>query len=376
MSGTAPSDGPYASQPTRVGDARSTVLFLASSPLHVFFSLGLMAGPFRDAARTLALIDQPPGERDFIADALQAHAPPGLALARFPPVRAGRAGRQLLDEIGAFTAALAPTTIAVGNDRRLEFYAALRACPSARRIYTDDGLYSYLPHRDAQPAWREALSNRRRGWKYGVPLERPSLVGGSRAVQEAYVLLPEQVHAGLAGKPVQGLRPEWFAEPWVREACVAAAGLAGFDAQRCGAIGLLLLLPHPRFLQADPALARRIESLALEHVAHGEVVALKSHPDAASIPVHRQLRLPDTAVLEVPARLPAEVLVPLMKNALVAGTLTTALLSLALLGRQLTVRSLVPRSASGAGQRYNQRALEIYESVGIRRLDGDAGSAS
>jgi len=349
-----------------------TTLFLASTPLHVFFSLGLMRGPFKGQAHTLVLIDQRPAERDYIAEALEARSTSKVSVVRFPALLSVGPARRLLREISDFTAALAPSTLAIGNDRRTEFYAAVRGCPGARRTYIDDGLYSYLPRQDAQPVWRQNLSSWRRRLKYGLHVERPSEIGGSQAVQDAYVLLPEQVHSGLKGKPVQPLRPEWFADAWVREVCMTAAVVAGFDAARCEAIRLLLLLPHPRFLQAYPDLRQRIEALARTHAERGDVVALKAHPAGGGIPLHRQLSVPAEGVVEVPARLPVEVLVPLLSGALVVGTLTTALLSMVSLGDRVTVRSVLPQSARGAGRRYNDRAFAVYESVGIRPIDDDA----
>jgi hypothetical protein len=350
----------------------SKTLFLASTPLHVFFSLGLMRGPFRDSENTLVLMDQRPGDRDYIVEAIEAGDLGGPRVTRFPTLRALGSARAALARISEFARDLAPTTIAIGNDRRTEFYAAIRGCPAARRTYIDDGLYSYLPRQDAYPAWRQAMSNWRRRMKYGLGIERPAMIGGSHAVQDGYVLLPHQVHEGLRGKPVAALRPEWFADAWVGQVCHAAAGRAGFDAVACGAIGLLLLLPHPRFLEDYPDLRRSLETLAHDHAARGALVAVKPHPRAVNTPLERQLELPGEQVLALPARLPIEVLVPLLSGTLVVGSLTTALLSLVLLGNRISVRSLLPPQARGAGQRYNDRAYEIYRSVGIEPIDAGA----
>lgn len=344
-------------------------LFLASTPLHSFFSLGLMRGPLLGQPHTLALIDQRGEQRDHIADALQACAAPNLSVVRFAGLASRESARRQLRQISDFTAQLAPSTIAIGNDRRTEFYAAVRGCPSARRTYVDDGLFSYLPCEGARAAWRERLSGWRRRMKFGLEVERPALIGGSRAVQDAYVLLPHRVHAGLRGKPVHALRPAWFADSWVRTICASAVASTGFDAAQCQAMNLLLLLPHPRFLQTHPELRRSLEALAAAHAARGEVVALKSHPAAAATPLTEQLRVPPGAVVEVPARLPVEVLVPLLSGTLVVGTLTTALLSMALLGDKLSVRSVLPRSAGEAERRYSEAAFDIYDSVGIHKLD-------
>jgi hypothetical protein len=343
-------------------------LFLASTPLHTFFALGLMSGPFRDGPNRLWLIDQPPGVRDHLGEAIEASGSLAVEVRRFAALRGTGPARAELRRISGLAAQAAPSTIAVGMDHRLEFHAAIRGCPLARRIYIDDGLYSYLPHQHAKPAWREWLTNVRRSLKYGVRSERPSLVGGSRAVQGAYVLLPAHVHAGLAGKPVQALEPGWFAEPVVERLCLAAAELAGFDASRCASIGLLVLLPHPRFLIADPTLKAQLATLARQHRQRGETVALKSHPNAAQ-PAHEQLGLPAGVALEVPARLPAEVLAPLLQDAKVVGSLTTALLSLALLGHSLQVFRLAGAGA-GTGD-FGAGAQRVYDAAGVKVFGAD-----
>lgn len=341
-------------------------LFLASTPLHTFFALGLMAGPMRQAPKHLWLIDQPPGARDYLGEALEKSGAIDVKVTRFAALRSTAAARAQLVEMSALAARTAPAIIAVGMDHRLEFYAALRGCPSARRVYIDDGLYSYLPHQHAKAPWLESLSNWRRSLKYGLPVERPALVGGSKAVQAAYVLLPGQVHAGLAGKPVQALQPEWFATDAVRQTCVAAAALAGFDAAGCAGLGLLLLLPHPRFLQSNPALKEQLVRLVRDHAQRGQTVALKSHPNAAE-PAHRQLGLPEAACVEVPARLPAEVLAPLLDKTVVVGTLTTALLSLSLLGRGLQVYRLP--SVAAKANAFEAGAQRVYDAAGVQVFD-------
>lgn len=344
-------------------------LYLSSTPLHSFFALGLMNGAWQGHVQTLALVDQHEGARDYIGEALQARSGDTLCVHRFAAIDTQASGQRVLRAVSELSHATQPTTIAVGNDCRLEFYAAIRGCPDARRVYIDDGLYSYLPHRNAQASWREAISNWRRSLKYGLPLERPSRVGGSRAVQQAYVLLPQQVHAGLAHKPVQAMQPAWFADAATRDVCIAAAALAGFDAARSGAIQLLLLLPHPQFLEGDSRWTAQLGALAAAHAARGETVAVKPHPAAHRMPLREMLPGLPTSVLVVPARLPIEVLLPLLSGTQVIGAMTTALLTLQLLGQGLTVFTLPssaqqPPIASAA----EQRVAAIFESLGIRPL--------
>lgn len=341
-------------------------LFLASTPLHTFFALGLMAGPMRQAPKHLWLIDQPPGARDYLAEALEQSTAIDVKVARCAALRGIASARAKLHEMSAEAARIAPATIAVGMDHRLEFYAALRGCPQASRLYIDDGLYSYLPHQHATAPWLEVLTNWRRSLKYGLPVERPALVGGSKAVQSGFVLLPGQVHAGLAGKSVRALQPEWFATDVVRRTCIRAAALAGFDAAGCAGLGLLMLLPHPRFLQSDPALKEQLARLVRSHTERGQTVALKSHPNAAQ-PAHQQLGLPEAPCIEVPARLPAEVLAPMLDKTVVVGTLTTALLSLSLLGHGLRVFRLP--SAVATVSAFEAGAQRVYDAAGVQVFD-------
>ena len=352
-----------------------SAVYIVSSPLHLFVALGLMCGPLRHHRHAVALINQRPQQRDFLAEALEADAGRRASVDRFPVVsHFALPARQVLGDISAFTARQAPTLLAAGNDAKKEFYAAVRGCPEARRVFLEDGLYSYLPVRDSKPPWRQRYRDWRRGLKYGVPVERAACLGGSRAIQESYVLMPERVHAALARKPVHRLEREWFADPWLRGVCIAAGEAAGFDAQRCRSIGLLLLPPQLELLQQSAPLRRRFEAVARAHGERGELVAIKRHPRARDIDSGLGLDLPPEQLIEIPPRLPSEALVPLLSpGTLVVGALTTALLTLALLAEHVTVRSAMSMEPGrGAAARFNNGALRLYEAVGIRPLEDDA----
>jgi hypothetical protein len=186
------------------------------------------------------------------------------------------------------------------------------------------------------------------------------------------VLLPQLAHAGLQGKPVQAYLPEWFAEPAVRQVCIAAAKIAGFDAGLCESLSLLVLLPHHRFVQADPELRQQLASLVRQHLAQGHAVALKSHPKATR-PAHELLGLDADSVIEIPAQMPAEVLAPLLRQTQVVGTLTTALLSLSLLGRATQVYRL-PDSHGGATNEFEKGARRVYDAAGVKVFGADPTS--
>jgi hypothetical protein len=91
-----------------------------------------MCGPLRHHRHAVALINQRPQQRDFLAEALEADAERRASVDRFPVVsHFALPARQVLGDISAFTARQAPTLLAAGNDAKKEFYAAVRGCPEA-----------------------------------------------------------------------------------------------------------------------------------------------------------------------------------------------------------------------------------------------------
>lgn len=343
-----------------------TALFLASTPLHTFWSLGLAHGVFRDWRCVLAMIDQRPSDHDFIAEALgETVTSPFQRIEHFPqigksPAAKLRRARVILRAVSALSAELRPAYITVGNDRRAEFYAALQASPGATGAYVDDGMYSYMPMpRQSRIPGVTGLSAWVRRGVYGLPVEQPRYVGGSRAAADAWVLLPGSVHTGLASKNVREIEADWFRQAPVQAVCTRALALAGVDAEAIRRIRLLLVLPHDAFLREQPDLRARIEQLAQAAHQRGEAIAFKRHPrSSASTPV-----LPEGDALEIPRRLPVEILAPLLSDALVVGTQTTALLSLKRLAANTRVATF-PQPGQAKTE-----ATRIYRAVGILPLE-------
>jgi len=346
----------------------TTALFLASTPLHSFWSLGLAYGPFREGRGALALIDQREGDRDLIAEALAARADtPIQEVARFPRIGKNvmaklRNAERVLGGVTDLTQRLRPSRVIVGNDRRIEFYAALAAAPDAVGAYVDDGMFSYMPmHARKTPGLLRHAQDAVRRSVYGFPSEHPNFVGGSRAAREAWVMLPDLVHEGLRGKTRQAIDAAWYHTAGAQRVCADAVARADLDPQLVGALRLLLLLPHDGFLRAHPQIAREIGRLAHDYQRRGLAVAFKRHPRSLS----EDVDLLPPGCIEIPRRLPAEVLAPLLRDALVVGTLTTALISLKYLGANTQVRSLAAPATQPA-------AAAIYVAAGISPLRREA----
>jgi hypothetical protein len=349
-----------------------SVLFLPSSPHHVLWCLGLAAGPFRDARCVLAQIACQEGRPEYLLEALQGNAQDLFAEVRSfpkpmtrPAHRFGR-GRQVIGSITDWAREIDPQYVVAGSDMRPEFYAALRGAPRAIGAYIDDGWGTY---RTAEGfpigPWRamqSMIAVCARRLTLGVWTERPVLIGGSRAAREAWVMVPERVHAALSSKIVRPIEPAWFRDPRVVAVCRDAIGRAGLDPGRLTSVGLVMLLPWGPFVQRHPELREMIDRLIGEHTARGVAIAYKQHPRVRLDGV----RLPSANCFEIPQRLPAEILATVLGEALVVGVMTSALIFLPRLQPGIRVQALVPQAAQ------HDPITRIYRAMGVGIL-GSAG---
>lgn len=357
---------------TKVASGRScraespSALLLASTPLHSFWALGLACGPLKHLDCSLALIDQADEARDFVAEAVEHLGHPVFSrIERFPrigkrPLDKLQGARKVMRAVSTLSAGLRPDYILVGNDRRAEFHAALRAAPGAVGGYMDDGMFSYRPMR-ATPRSRAGswVGDRFRHLVYGVPAEQPDSVGASAAVSEAWVMLPQSVHAGLASKKLHAMSPKWFRDPQLQSVCREAVTRAGLEAAAVQRIQLLLVLPHESLLRSHPELLQRISTLAHAAARQGRCVAFKRHPKSSS----RAIGFLPTDSIEIPRRLPVELLAPLLSGCTVVGGMTSALLSLRCLGTEIDVRFLPGQGAAA------EASTQVFLAAGVKPLD-------
>ena len=346
----------------------ANVLFMASTPLHSLWALAMAAGAFAARQSALALIDQRPADRDFIAEVLGKRLPaPFVEVRRFEqigkkPLQKLTHARARMREVMEFARQFAPDYVAVGNDRRAEFHAALHACPQATGAYFDDGLASYseVPAGAvAQSKPLRVLANGFRSLLYGLPTEREPYIGVSHAAREAWVMLPDHVHGGLRAKPLRRIEPEWFHLPLVQETCAQASLNAGLEQRALDGIQLLLVLPHDSLLRGETRIRERFQQYVDRARATGGTVAIKRHPRSSEM----ALDLPEQGVIEIPQRLPLEILAPLLQGTEVVGMLSSALIYLRCLGADVRVSTMVPASYT------NSPILNIYRAVGVQLLD-------
>lgn len=349
-----------------------TVLFLPSSPHHTLWCLALAAGPFRDARCVLAQTNWRADHREYLVETLRSR-PCGLfaELTSFPKLvlrprdRLLRA-RRLLASISRYARDLAPGHVVTGNDYRAEFHAALRGAPGAIGTYVDDGWGSYRNDTVTSGAAGTVIDALKAGsvsaWRwlsFGVRTGRPGRIGGSAAVREAWVMAPALAHDKLAPKTLHAIEPAWLHDPRVLDTCTDAIRRSGLAAEDLDSVGLVLLLPHDEFLRRHPELRAAMERRAQACAARGELLAYKHHPRSRA----QGLALPRDRCVEIPQRLPVEILAPFLRDTLVVGVMTSALIFLPRLQPRIRVEALIPSAA------HADPVTRIYRSMGVHTLD-------
>ena len=275
--------------------------------------------------------------------------------------------QQTLATLRRIDGELAPDSVWVGNDRKVETQYALHL--ASQRVsgrpgrYLDDGLYSYLGDVRQRPLIR------RIDWmvkriSYGRWWHRAEQAGTSPWIAESWFAFPDQAIDQDPRRLHHALPAAWFTgRPFLRLSILAANqfGVDRAGLRRCSSV---LVLPHSNQLLANPALAGSLRSFIDEAGARGERIAIKYHPretqpDPAGL-------LASGNALALPTLLPMELLLPLMpRRAVLAGEGSTALLAAAWLRPDLRVFDL---GLSQGG--YAARARELFARNGIVEVDG------
>jgi len=288
-------------------------------------------------------------------------------------VRVKRALRaQTLAAIRGIEIRLAPKEVWLGNDRKPETQLALHlACtrigaPVGR--YLDDGLYSYLGDVRQRPVIRRVDAIVKR-LAYGRWWQRADQAGTTRWVGESWLAFPDEGCDQSPQRVHRSLPRSWFVRPaFIRLGLRAARqfGLARADVRH---IAVVVVMPHSNQLRANPALADALRLLIAQRVAVGQRVAVKYHPRETERDVGGLL---SAAVVELPALLPLELLLPLLPPAAeLIGEGSTALLAAKWLRADLRVTDL---GLSHAG--YARRARALFARHGIPTLAGGPGDAA
>lgn len=248
-----------------------------------------------------------------------------------------RLRRETLARIQAHDQELAPTRVWLGNDRKVEtqyalMLAAQRSGPTPGE-YLDDGLYTYLGDVRQRPLtrWVDALVKR---FVYGHWWRSAAHVGTTHWIERVWLALPAQAPPDYAATRVRQLPREWFtARTWLRLALLAVRDFA-IDRRALHDCAEVWILPHSNLLRAAPELCAQLRArlgTLQTRAAIPARIAIKYHPrDVEHDPADllSGLRGQSTPVLVLPASVPMELLLPLLRaGTRIEGEASTALLA-------------------------------------------------
>lgn len=326
-------------------------LFLASTPFNALTaSMIALSLPATDRC-WLWLIDQQEGNR--FPDYLQRWADSPFAgiqlISRRVRGKDKYATRQqTLTTIREQLPTIRPDRIYTGNDRRIEFQYSMhlaRQSAAVSGIYVDDGSYSYIGRKTSW-LFDQVFDNAIKKLAYGFWWKQPPTIGASDWIDESWLAFPDAALTALRRKPIHEL-PHNLDKPEFQS--LAATGLP--DGRiRLASAAAVILLPHSSVATGDETR----EMLDWLKQRKGQrPLAYKRHPRSPDSPIPG---LPGNSI-EIPSSLPMEILLPLLpERCLIAGTMSTALLTAAWLRPDLEVFASLNQNADPAWVKLLQRS--------------------
>jgi len=275
--------------------------------------------------------------------------------------------RQTLARLAALDAEFKPGEVWVGNDRKVETQFALHL--ASRRNggpvghYLDDGLYTYLGDVRTRP-WVRRIDWLVKQLTYGRWWHNGAQAGTSPWIREAWLAFPERARDQSPLRTRRRLEPGLFTTRAFARLGVLAAREFGLDRQLLSAACLVLVLPHSNQFALNAGLAQGLNALVDEVAARGLQVAIKYHPREREADPGGLRR--EGATIDLPALLPMELLLPLLRpGTTLVGEGSTALLAAHWLRPDLRVVDL---GLSQGG--YAVRARALFASLGLQAQSG------
>lgn len=351
-------------------DVKEHVLFMVSTPLHLYNAIvAALMHPEWEAH--LFFIDQPEEQKHPYIEALRAwEATPFHSVELFKTRVRGawkkwRTRRQAFTTLRLKVASIAPRRIFVGNDRRIEFAYALHIArqidPGAVGGYLDDGAYTYVYQKSR---WHQDtfVDIGLKKLIYGRWYFRPSVVGGSAAVEEAYVALPGFVNRALAHKRLHQLETVLLLSDRVKPFIDHLVAPYSLDRKALKALDLVFILPHESLIARFAQFRQTVLDSIRSAVIQGLHVGVKYHPrqddpDPLGLGTMQ-------GIMTLPNTLAFEALLPLLGHAVIIGDVSSALLTARWLRPDLRVLSLRNRADT------RQEAMgALFDHVGVSLVD-------
>lgn len=230
-----------------------------------------------------------------------------------------------IQRIKQIVADIQPEKIYVGSDRRIEFQCAMteavRHKPNVKGIYLDEGVFSYTCRKHSQ-TWRDrVLDARIKKSMYPCDWKHPATIGASDWISEGWLLKPDlacnilQEKIRLYPIPIELYQGKQIAR-MVEHMLKGETDMLHHDADA------LLILPHPSLLTEEVKSA--INQLIVDCGA--QTLLVKPHPR-----MQKDLNWLECTSRLLPALIPLEVIVPVLRVKQVLSPQSTAVITSALL---------------------------------------------
>ncbi|MFT4763034.1 MAG: hypothetical protein ACI9OH_000118 [Oleispira sp.] len=328
----------------------ATHLFLASTPFNMLTSAMVALDlPVGDEAY-LGIIDQPETERTFVTTLYLWKESPfkqTLLLSLQAKGKGKRKKRQsALNKIAQLIDQIKPDKIYTGNDRRIEFQFAMHHSRKTNElsmgVYIDDGTYSYLGRKTHWLTDR-IVDNLIKKLSYGSWWQQPSTIGASNWISQAILAFPESAIEALKTKRCLSLPENLHRDEFKRlaELCLE---LFKYPKSQIQHIDALIMLPHESVVSVQTK-----KKLSYWLSNQDAKISFKHHPRTvlSDTTGDKELWLIPDRAEQVPAGIPMEVLLPLIKSSCqIAGDVSTALLTAKWLRPELKVTAFITDKTS------------------------------
>jgi len=343
-------------------------LYFASTPLHILNSVAIASE--RKADCYLLLIDQPDTENNDYFNILSNLNPttfqkvwifPGRIKGHWQKLKSRKETFARLDDI---ISQRSIDAMFIGNDRRIEFQYAMHSQhvihgKTARGAYMDEGTFTYVGRKASASFSDRIIDNYLKKLTYGSWWSNPPTIGGSEWITDVYAAFPDKVHHLLQSKNLIDLKNIYRDNKSVVRYCETLAGYFGAEAKELGELEAVLTLPHESIIDAIPGYKDSMLKMLDVLQSRGVKTGVKYHPRNTNPDILNAGQREDTQLL--PYRIPFEAILPLLKQPLIIGDVSSTLINAAWLKPDARIISI----ANPSVPLYDE-FVNFFASIGVK----------
>ena len=351
----------------------SVAFFMVSTPLNLFTSVGIAALINSTTDCHLFFIDQVSNEKNIYIDSVSEWEESPFKSVHVLPSRVKGAVKKLktrreaFGELKELISRLLPTEIYVGNDRRIEFQFAMHYLESlgfpGKGIYMDDGTFTYIGRKN-KGLQDTIVDNAVKKVFYGRWWRQPPTVGASSWIDEAYVAFPEHVHNLIRSKKIHTLQADYFKSKEIKHLSAVLLKHFNLNIPDIESLDVIITLPHSSVIEETVDYANIMEELVAELNRADKKVGVKYHPRQTGSDELGFQRFPQVKL--IPSRIAFEVLLPVLKQTIIIGDVSSTLLTTKWLRPDLKVLSAntnTNKDQAGFLDLFNKLGIEVVNDL-------------